>query len=98
MSRGRIDEISLFASPADVALRMSLRSTWDVVSELVVNAEKTIFISCYELSSTDLGQLLHAAILRGVHLDVHMSWDSERPKDETGRFSRSEKKRSWFTS
>ena len=91
MSRGSIDEISLFASPADVALRMSLRSTWDVVSELVVNAEKTIFISCYELSSIDLGQLLHDAILRDVHVDVHMSWDTEWPKDGTGRFSRSEK-------
>jgi phosphatidylserine/phosphatidylglycerophosphate/cardiolipin synthase-like enzyme len=91
MSRGPIDEISLFASPADVALRMSLRSTWDVVSELVVNAEKSIFISCYELSSIDLGQLLKDAILRGVHVDVHMSWDVRKTKDETGRFSRSER-------
>ena len=54
MARGRSDKIALFASPPELATEIGIRSTFNVIRELIFNAKETIFITCYEFSSEEL--------------------------------------------
>lgn len=67
-----IDTVSLFASPPDFAAKMNLRNSKSVVTELINNAEKSIFITCYEISYDYVADLVVNAKQRGVKVTIYI--------------------------
>ena len=67
-----IDTVSLFASPPDFAAKMNLRNSKSVVTELINNAEKSIFITCYEISYDYVADLVVKAKQRGVKVTIYI--------------------------
>lgn len=83
MARGRSDKIALFASPPELATEIGVRSTFNVIRELISNAKETIFITCYEFSSEELTDEIIKAANRDIWIDLYI--------DETEKKSSSNK-------
>lgn len=72
-----IDTVSLFASPPEFAGNMNLRTSKSVITELINNAEQTIFITCYELSYDYVANLFVKAKNRGVKVTIYIDDNEE---------------------
>lgn len=71
------DTISLFASPPEFAAKMRLRTSKSVITELCNNAERTIFVTCYELSYDFVANLFVKAKSRGVKVTIYIDDNEE---------------------
>ena len=72
-----IDTVSLFASPPEFAGKVNLRTSKSVITELINNAEQTIFITCYELSYDYVANLFVKAKNRGVKVTIYIDDNEE---------------------
>ena len=79
MSSGKRDTVSLFASPQEFASSVGLKSSIYVIKNLIRNAKESIFITCYELSSREITEVIIEAAKRHVLVDIYI--------DESGRSS-----------
>ena len=71
MSRS-IDIITLCASPPRLAQNMKMRMMEQVISDIILTAEKEIFLSCYVFTYRRFASLLIDAMSRDVKVDVYI--------------------------
>ena len=72
MSRS-IDIITLCASPPRLAQNMKMRMMEQVISDIILTAEKEIFLSCYVFTYVPFADMLCDAVMeRGINVDVYI--------------------------
>ena len=83
MSRS-IDIITLCASPPRLAQNMKMRMMEQVISDIILTAEKEIFLSCYVFTYGQFADMLCDAVMeRGINVDVYIGNARQQLEDST---------------